>query len=570
MIHFGHDWFAKCIGLYFETFLQEDIAIVTGGLLVVKKELPLFLVAISLFSGILSGDLIIYGMGKAARKIPWIHSRLVNRRVENARIKLEKNLIATIAFVRVLPGLLFPTYLACGLIGVSFTQFFLTTLTAGVLYSTILLTIVVKFGEIAFPAIGYWGWIIMISFVLLLITYKMIKPRRLRLSHSTAVQAISYPEIVEKEETFMGMPSLNFLDRKVSVSERIPPIVFYIPMGFRWVMLGLRYRSFTLPTIANPFIEAGGLWGESKSRLMRQVSDTYRQWIAPFITITLDERLSYEKILNKALDQLSSASLKFPFVIKPDIGWQGYGVRVINNEAELLEYIKVFPGNNSIILQEQIPYEGEAGVFYVRYPGESNGRVMSLTFRYYPHVIGDGKSTVMELIKQDQRTNFKSRFYLGKDPLHEGIPPEDLASVPKAEEIVQLAFIGSIRVGGLYSNGGNYITPVLNQRFDEIACSMPEFNFGRFDIKFKSIYDLMEGRGFQIFEINGAGAEAIQVWDTNTPLVKAYKELFRYQSMLFRISAMNRKSGYKSMGMREFYTFTKQYNHLISSYPSSQ
>ena len=193
----------------------------------------------------------------------------------------------------------------------------------------------------------------------------------------------------------------------------------------------------------------------------------------------------------------------------------------------------------------------------------------SLTFRYFPFVIGDGKSSVLELIKQDERTNFKSRFYLGKDPLHQGISLHDLESVPHREEIVQLAFIGSIRVGGLYRNGEDFITPKLNQLFDEIACSMPEFYFGRFDIKFKTINLLKEATDFQIFEINGAGAEAIHVWDTDTPLIKTYKELFRYQSLLFRISDRNREKGYKPMGMREFYSFTRQYNNLISSYPLS-
>jgi membrane protein DedA with SNARE-associated domain len=564
------DWFGKCIGLFFETFIQEDIAIVTGGLLVVKKELPLLLVAISLITGIISGDIIIYSMGMAARKIPWIRNRLVNKRVENARIKLEKNLVSTIAMVRLLPGLLFPTYLACGLIGVSFTQFFITTLAASAIYSTILLTLVIKLGEFVFPAIGYWGWIIMVSFVLLLITYKTIKPRRLRLATNAGSETISLPDISQSQETFMGMPSLDFVKRKVSVSERIPPLIFYTPLGFKWIMLGIRYRNLALPTIANPFIEAGGLWGESKSRLMHQVSGSQHQWIAPFTTFTLDEHLTMDNMLAKVLDALSSASLNFPLVIKPDIGWQGYGVRIIENESELPEYFREYPKNNTIIIQEHIPYEGEAGVFYLRYPGESKGKVISLTFRYYPHVIGDGVSSVQELIKHDKRTNFKSRFYLGKDPLHQGLSTGDLESVPQPEEIVQLAFIGSIRVGGLYSNGENYITPKLSQRFDEIACSMPEFYFGRFDIKFKTINDLMEGTDFRIFEINGAGAEAIHVWDTDTSLFKAYKELFRYQSLLFRVSDMNRRNGYKPMGVREFYSFSKQYYNLTNTYPLSQ
>ncbi|MFH0756721.1 MAG: VTT domain-containing protein [Bacteroidota bacterium] len=562
-------WFGKCIGLYFETFLQEDLAIVTGGLLVVKNELPLMLVAISLFTGILSGDLVIYGMGKAARKIPWLRKRFVNRRVETAREHLEKNLVPSIALVRILPGLLFPTYLACGFTGVSIRKFFLTTLTTSAIYSTILLTLVIKLGEFVFPTMGYWGWIIMLCFVLLLITYKSVKPHRLKLANIAVADTITFPEIVQTPGTFLGMPSLHYINHKVSASEKIPPLIFYAPLGLRWIMLGIRYRKMALPTIANPFIEAGGLWGESKSRLMHQVSGGQRHWIAPFSTFTLDERYTVEQLYNKALDELSAASLAFPLVVKPDIGWQGYGVRIIKNETELLEYFREYPKNNTIIIQELIPYEGEAGVFYLRYPGEPQGRVISLTFRYYPHVIGDGKSTVLELIRQDKRTNFKSRFYLGKDSLHQGISPDDLEIVPQHGEIVRLAFIGSIRVGGLYKNGENYITPALNQRFDEIACSMPEFYFGRFDIKFKSIDLLQEASDFQIFEINGAGAEAIHVWDTDMPLLKAYKELFRYQSMLFRISDMNRKNGHMPMGMREFYSFSRQYNDLTNSYPLS-
>jgi len=570
MINPGLDWFAKCTGLFFETFIQEDVAIVTGGLLVVKKELPLFLVAISLFTGILTGDAIIYGIGRAARNIPWIYNKLVTNSVQNAKKNLEKNLVASIALVRLLPGLLFPTYVACGLIGVSFTQFILTTMTASAIYSTVLLTVIIKVGEFVFPHIGYWGWIIMISFVLLIITYKTIRPRWLRLSNNTIVPAITFPENSKNEDTFLGMPSLRLVNRRVAVSEKIPPLVFYTPIGLRWIMLGIRYGNITLPTIADPSIEAGGLWGESKSKLMRQVSEQHSQWIAPFTSFALDDHLSLEEMLNQALKVLASASLDFPVVVKPDIGWQGYGVRIIHNGQELIDYFRDFPKNNTIILQELIPYHGEAGVFYMRYPEESHGKVISLTFRYYPHVIGDGKSTIQELIRMNERTNFKSRFYFGKDPLHKGIAPEVLATVPAKDEIVQIAFIGSLRVGGLYRNGENYITPEMSRRFDEIACSMPEFYFGRFDVKFKSIDLLKEGTDFQIFEINGAGAEAIHIWDTDTSLIKTYKELFKYQSLLFRISNMNRKKGYKPMGMREFYTFTKQYNNLISSYPVSQ
>lgn len=325
-----------------------------------------------------------------------------------------------------------------------------------------------------------------------------------------------------------------------------------------------------LPTVTNPLIEAGGLWGESKSRLMDQIGPDYQKWVAPFTTVFIKDNQDVDENLKNILNAMQNSGFSFPLVIKPDIGWQGYGVRVINSKEELINYLPGYPNNATIIIQELVPYEGEAGVFYSRFPGEEHGKVISLTFRYFPHVIGDGVSTVAKLMEKDQRTRFKLKFYLGKETLHAGLPEEYRNYVPQAGEIFRLAFIGSLRVGGLYRNGSKFITPALNQRFEEIARSIPEFYFGRFDIKFKSIDTLREGNDFKIFEINGAGAEAIHVWDAETSLLTMYKELFSYQSTMFRIANANRKRGFKPMPAKEFYSFTKQYNNLISNYPASE
>ncbi len=564
------NWFVECAGLFFGTFLQEDVAIVAGGLLVVRHELPLILVAISLFTGVIFGDIIIYGLGAAARKIPWVYKKLVNPRVEQAKKSLEKNLTSTILLVRFLPSILFPTFLACGLMGISFYQFLITTLVSGIIWTTILLTLVIKLGDVVFPAYGYWGWAIMISISAMIVIYKSLKPRWLRLSNNMIIQANEFIDTEEEIITLQGMPSIKASNHKVALSERIPYILFYTPIGIQWFLLGVRYRSMTLPTIANPLIEAGGLWGESKSMLMSNISEESSEFVAPFITIKLDSNISSEALLELALEKIKTKGLQFPIVVKPDIGWLGIGVRVVKNERMLLDYIKIYPKDLTIIMQKLIPHKGEAGVFFIRKPGESRGRVTSLTLRYFPFIVGDGVSTVDELINKDERLNYKSRFYYGLENMHQGLTPEFLQSVPQPDELIQIAFIGSIRVGGLYINGEKYITEKLNDRFNQIACSIPEFYFGRFDIKFKSIDLLQRGTDFEIFEINGAGSEAIHVWDADMPLLKVFQELFHYQSLLFKISNTNRKRGFKPMGGRDFYDFTKRYRKLMHTYPSSQ
>jgi hypothetical protein len=148
-----------------------------------------------------------------------------------------------------------------------------------------------------------------------------------------------------------------------------------------------------------------------------------------------------------------------------------------------------------------------------------------------------------------------------------GFSEEDLNRIPREGELVRLAFIGSLRAGGLYRDGSYLITPELTERFDRIARSMPEFFYGRFDIRFESVELLKKGEGFKIIEINGAGAEAIQAWDPDVPLTKLYREFFKAQSLLFKVADLNRKRGFKPMKVKGFLNAIKRQNRLVDIYP---
>lgn len=563
-------WIIKCIGLFFETFIHEDLAIITGGMLVSKDAMPAYVVFLAIVAGLLAGDIVIYGLGWGARKVPWIYRKFYSQKVEKAKEKIEKNLVSTLVLVRLVPGILFPTYVACGFTGVAFGQFILTTITTGATYTAILLTIIVKAGHSIIPAVGTWLWIVLFALVLGTMAFRLLRQTRLAaVSENNEVVPVNALSFDDHQE-IKGMPSLRSFQKKVAVSEKIPQLFFYSPVAIRWLLLGIKYRNLFLPTVSNPLIEAGGLWGESKSRLMDQISHEQHKWVAPYTTVAIREDLTTEEIAGKAMRSIEEAGLSFPLVLKPDIGWQGYGVRKISDEDELKQYLCSYPRNTILIIQKLVDWEGEAGVFYSRLPGEEHGRIISLTLRYFPHVIGDGRSTVRDLINGDERTRFKLRFYKGKDTFHRGLSEEKLNYIPAAGEVFRLAFIGSIRVGGLYRNGSEYITQSLQERFNAIGKSIPEFYFGRFDIRFRSLDSLMNGEEFFIFEVNGAGAEAIHVWDASTPILDMYREMFRYQSLMFRISDMNRRRGFDPMNTGDFIKFTRRYNTLISSYPASE
>ena len=59
---------------------------------------------------------------------------------------------------RITPGLLFPTFVACGWFRIPLARFATVSILAGAIYSSIVLTIVVIFGDLVLTHLGYWAW----------------------------------------------------------------------------------------------------------------------------------------------------------------------------------------------------------------------------------------------------------------------------------------------------------------------------------------------------------------------------------------------------------------------------
>jgi membrane protein DedA with SNARE-associated domain len=554
------------------TFLHEDAAILAAAFSTVEHKLPLWIAYSSVYLGIVTGDLLIYSLGHMAQKNKWLRSRIIGPKVERVQLWLESHLVRVLVLCRITPGLLFPTFVACGWFRIPLSRFATVSILAGAIYSSVVLTLIILFGDLVLNNLGYWAWGLL---AIVIVGFAVRNSFKSRWSKTTEKAMGDLPpsffSVFKKympalKNKFHGMPSLDDLKKRVSVAEHIPNNILYIPVGLYYLFLSFRYRSLTLPSASNPNIETGGFMGESKGSVMNQVSKDQQPWIAEFVSLHRDG-LPSETDLENALSLMKEKDLDFPVVAKPDIGWNGYGVRLIEDKNHLHQYISAFPHDEKIILQRPVPHDGEAGIFYVRIPGESNGKIYSITLRYFPFVTGDGKSTLRELISNDRRTKLRAGFYLGGKREHVGFANEDLDHVPKEGELVRLSFIGSLRVGGLYRNASHLITPELSHRFDEIALSMPEFYFGRFDIRFESVDSLMKGEGFSIIEINGAGAEAIQAWDPNVPLFKLYREFFRSYKLLFKIGNLNRARGYKPMTLKEFIRAVRHQNRLIEQYP---
>jgi hypothetical protein len=356
-----------------------------------------------------------------------------------------------------------------------------------------------------------------------------------------------------------GMPPLEQAP-PLSGHEFLAPGLFYLPVWAWAGWLSLRHGGLRLPLIANPSFPAGGLVGESKSTVLDLAGLEAQRWFAPHVTT--DCTGATDADLEVALGRLAQAGLGFPLVAKPDLGCRGAGVRPVRDREELRGYLTEFPLGERIVLQQLVPHEAEAGVFYVRLPGEARGRIISLTLKYFPHVIGDGRSTLEALIRADPRAGQLAHLYL---PRHAAL----LADVLPAGQAFRLAFAGSHSRGAIFRDGTRHVTEAMTRRFDAIAADIPEFWFGRFDIRFQSIERLQAGEDFRIVELNGAGAEATHIWDSRIPLLEAYRSLFRQWSLLWEVGARNRARGHRPEPVRSFWKRWRHEKRLVPDYPAT-
>jgi membrane protein DedA with SNARE-associated domain len=559
---FDLSWIAQFASLLVLPFAHEDLAIVAGAYIISHELMPASLVALSIYGGIVASDFALYGIGAGARRLPWL-SRYADDRVQHFSENLRRNIFALVALCRFVPGVVFVAFIACGWSRVSLMRFTLASLIVSAIYLPLTLYLVLQFGTALSDVLGWWTWPLLLGGMAV---FGLMRKKVFAFSDAATGEVM-----MPRGGGHGGMPFLAAHRSAVAAAERIPPALFYLPMIANWVRLGLRYRSLTLPSAANPAIASGGMWGESKASYFDDIAPAERGAVATYVVMQRGRHgASAGDDMATALSLLDGAGMTFPVVAKPDIGWHGYGVRRLNDALDLRRYLQEFGAGPRIIFQDFVPHDGEAAVLYARAPGEKHGRIRSLTLRYYPHVVGDGQLPLRELIRRDPRARWKARLHLGLDPSHRGIPQAELNRVPARGEVVQIALIGNQRAGGIYFDAGRHITAAMEERFDAIARAMTEFHYGRFDIRFESLEALARGDDFKIVEINGIGGEAIDAWDPGFSTLQTYRRLLEEQAVLFRIGDANRARGFVPTPVGEFVGLLRDQTRLIRLYPPSE
>jgi hypothetical protein len=209
-------------------------------------------------------------------------------------------------------------------------------------------------------------------------------------------------------------------------------------------------------------------------------------------------------------------------------------VKLARQAADVHGYCALQSG--PIVVQPYHPGPFEAGIFYYRFPWEPRGRILSITDKHFPRIVGDGVSTLEMLIWAHPRYRLQAATFLARHR-------QTLGRVLAKGEALQLAIAGNHAQGTLFRDGSHLWTPELERRIDEIARAYPGFFVGRFDVRYEAVASLQAGRGFAIVELNGATAESTDIYDPDRSLVSAYRTLFRQWTIVFAIGAANRAAG---------------------------
>lgn len=524
------------------TFILEDPTTLASALLVADGRMLYWTALIGLSVGIGIGDWGLYALGRfvGPKTLAW--GLVSERRLERAGAWFERNLVVAIFVSRFVPGLRLPMNIGAGMIQASPMRYLPLALLASLVWTFLALSAISKLGETVLPMLGTMKWPLAIALLLALMLVQRYNVRRMgRLG---------------KRETSKGNVASSF--------EFWHPLVFYTPVAIYYFWLALRHRSLTLPTVSNPSIYSGGMIGESKSAILAMVADTSRGRIAPCVSFDMpDDGTSVDELLVQARAVMDDAGLAFPIVAKPDRGQRGSGVRRVNCQEDLRRYLNDFPRGSQICFQEFVSAPEEVGLLYYRHPGEANGRIASVTLKEFPYVIGDGERSLRALIEAHARARLMKGVFFKRHAA-------ELDRVLDEGERFNLVFAGNHKQGCVFRDGEDILTPALESCIDEIAKDIPDFYFGRFDLRFDDLEELRKGEGFRIVEINGAGSEATHIWDPDAKLGAAYRTLFDQFRVLFEIGAANRARGHRPIGPVRFLRDVISYHRAARHYPSAE
>jgi len=154
----GHSALFQAVAVIIGTFILEDAATVAAAMQVEQGDLSGPLALAALYTGIVLGDLGLYGLGRLGARVPWIERQLPRRRHAAIRAWISGRIFKVVLVSRFLPGLRLPTYTTCGFVGADLKQFALAAVIATSCWTSLLFATSLKLGQFLMDHLGAWRW----------------------------------------------------------------------------------------------------------------------------------------------------------------------------------------------------------------------------------------------------------------------------------------------------------------------------------------------------------------------------------------------------------------------------
>jgi len=292
-----------------------------------------------------------------------------------------------------------------------------------------------------------------------------------------------------------------------------------------WLYYVIRARAFWFFSPANPTLEFSGFEGENKKEMYQQLPSKY---------YPKTSFIQAEQNIKDVLQQVSVEGFHYPFIVKPQIGMHGMMFRKIKSQEQLQQYHEYI--STDYLVQEFVDLPMEFSVFYIRYPGETRGKITGFIYKDYLAVTGNGLSTLIELIQQHPRACLREEEMRHKHA-------HCLNNIIGDGEKYYLSIAGNHNRGTRFINLSKEIDERLCNVFDKISIEAGHFYFGRYDLKCTSVEDLKAGKNISILEFNGVGAEPNHIYDCGMSYGDALKIINEHWSDMYKISRINNKDG---------------------------
>lgn len=263
-----------------------------------------------------------------------------------------------------------------------------------------------------------------------------------------------------------------------------------------WIRESVIHRNFLFFLTTNSSIYLSGMLNERKS-------DIYNLLPTKLIPNTEIVGLSIPN------NKIKYPNLKFPLILKPNIGFAGNGVLLINSKNEFKEIVSSLQ-KVEYLAQEYINSKKEYSI--LAYNNERlSGYNFSIVEKLLPSVIGDGVSTLRELIyrnKSNLRINHICQRF-----------SNELDTIPQLGHLIEIDYVGAVSKGAIVKlldvNVDKYeiadqLTSILRNANIDVA---------RIDVKADSLSSLLNNE-YRILEINGSKSEPLEIYCSELTILK--------------------------------------------------